>query len=77
MDTIQEIEAESETKIEVAEALDHSHDWELDVEGNGVSKSGEHVHEVIGFLALPATEDGHSHRLPLPAENDKEEWVVG
>lgn len=49
--------------------LEFEHEFALDDVGNGVLKplSADHQHDVINFEVLPATEDGHTHEIPLPA----------
>ena len=75
MEEIEQLETDLEKKIDFNEAQDHDHEWAVDKDGDGKSKSGEHEHDVIAFSALPCTEDGHIHRLALPAQTELEEWT--
>jgi hypothetical protein len=76
MQTLDEIESEDQNlKVDHLIATDHTHTWEIDIDGNGKSSmENDHSHEVISFLALPCTEDGHEHLLELPASTQETEW---
>lgn len=74
MEEIDKLENEVEAMVEFPEGADHKHSWALGADGSGTSSDGDHTHEVIAFIALPCTEDGHSHRIELPAANETEEW---
>ena len=77
MQTLEEVElADPDTKVDHIVATDHTHKWETDVDGNGKSvEDSDHSHEVIAFLAMPCTDDGHEHQLQLPAATKEAEWV--
>jgi hypothetical protein len=76
MQVIEEIENDAEAKVELLEGDDHEHKWTVDSDGNGLSDEvNEHSHQVLGFLAMPSTYDGHVHRLDLPKPDATAEWV--